>query len=534
MMRKLRIYLMSHWGLLVLLFVSLGLHLAMAWQGGTQGGSWESPDANINWHFARLVAQGLPLVFPADLSTFKDYLTPRSAVVVGNDIVPAGFLGLIYLYGLLASIFGVASLVWWTAIISTLGVLYFYLLLKNIFGQQVAWWSAALLIIHPAWWYYTDRSLLPNILFISLLIIAMYYWQEISRRGKALDFILASFFLSLSLIVRPSEVIWVGAATLIYLILQRRRLFWSSAIWLLLGLIPLILLVTAQSLDFKQLILGSGYSLAQKLGTQSISSLANLLLPFGFHPRLIVYVIWNFVVILMWPFTLFTGLGYLVARKYFIEQRHRYYFFGWVILSLYLLIYYGSWPLTDNPNPQAVTIGISYVRYFLPVYIFGLPYIAWFILTFSRQFFPRVRRLWLGAMFSALAVFTLQTAVLRGDESWWSQRQDLQVYDKMAMKISQELPAEAIILTERADKYLWPTHTVLVPQGDDNYLQAAAGLLQEKRTIYYVRPSLTATQLDYLQSNWQQYNLQLGPSVIDQDGISVFPVHLLIASTNDD
>ncbi len=525
MVRLFRIYLMSNWGLILILILSLGLHLTMVWQGG-QNQVWESPDANINWHFARLVADGQKPVFPADSSTLREFLTPRSAVVIGNSIIPAGFLGLIYLYGLLASIFGLLSLVWWTAIISTLGVLYFYLLIKSIFGRQTAWWSAALLTIHPAWWYYTDRSLLPNILFISLLIIAIYYWHQMSKDGKPRHFILATFFTSICLLVRPSEVVWVASATIMYLLIQRRRLFWSSLLWLLLGSVPILLLVTSHSLDMRQLILGSGYSIAQRIGSGGMLNIWQLLLPFGFHPRLILYVVWNFVIVLMWPFTLFTVLGYLLARRHFVERRHQYYFLGWSALSLYLLVYYGSWPLTDNPNPAAVTIGISYVRYLLPVYVFGLPYLSWLILSIGRELLPRTRRLWLASVFIVLILFSAQTAVLRGEESWRKQRQDLLSYDRIASRIKQEVPSQAIILTERADKYLWPAYTVLVPQGDNHYLQAAEELLEQKRTIYYVRPSLNSEQLAALQTNWQQYNLRLGSLLFDQEGISVYPVNL--------
>jgi hypothetical protein len=525
MVRKVRIFVMSNWGLILVMALSLSLHLLMTWHGG-KNDVWESPDANINWHFAHLIAQGQKPVFPADSSSLAEFLTPRSGVVIGGAIVPAGFIGLIYIYGLLASIFGLMTITWWTAIMSTIGVLYFYLLIKSIFGQQTAWWSAVLLTIHPAWWYYTDRGLLPNVLFVSLLLIAMYYWHQVSKRGVAISFVLASFFTSLCIIVRPSEVVWVATATIVYLLLQRRRLFWSSLFWLLLGLLPVTLLVLSHSLDMRQLILGSGYSIAQRVGENGMASIWQVLLPFGLHPRLILYVTWNFLIVLMWPFTLFTGLGYLLARRYFVENRQRYYFYGWLVLSCYLLVYYGSWTLHDNPDPTAVTIGISYVRYLLPVYIFGLPFASWLLISIGRELLPRARRAWLFAVFLGLALFSAQTAIFGGAESWWSQRQDLQTYDTVAGWVKEHVPPEAIILTERSDKYLWPAHTVLVPQGDDHYLQAGAELLEQGRIVYYARPSVSPIQLDYLQRNWQQYNLHLGPVLYDENEISIYPVEL--------
>jgi hypothetical protein len=148
------------------------------------------------------------------------------------------------------------------------------------------------------------------------------------------------------------------------------------------------------------------------------------------------------------------------------------------------------------------------------------------LISIGRELLPRARKVWLFAVFLGLALFSAQTAIFGGTESWWSQRQDLQTYDTVAGWVKEHVPPEAIILTERSDKYLWPAHTVLVPQGDDHYLQAGEELLEQGRIVYYARPSVSPIQLDYLQRNWQQYNLHLGPVLYDENEISIYPVEL--------
>ena len=52
-----------------------------------------------------------------------------------------------------------------------------------------------------------------------------------------------------------------------------------------------------------------------------------------------------------------------------------------LVVSAWLLVVYGSWWFSDNPDPTAITLGSSYVRYFLPLYIldYGQLVFIWLI-----------------------------------------------------------------------------------------------------------------------------------------------------------
>ena len=59
-----------------------------------------------------------------------------------------------------------------------------------------------------------------------------------------------------------------------------------------------------------------------------------------------------------------------------------------LFISVFFAIYYGSWEFTDKLTLHLNTLGISYVRYWLPIYLLSLPFVATGILWFIR-FFPK-------------------------------------------------------------------------------------------------------------------------------------------------
>ena len=65
-------------------------------------------------------------------------------------------------------------------------------------------------------------------------------------------------------------------------------------------------------------------------------------------------------------------------KKYFA------YFSVFAVLSLILIFYYGSWQFNDNPDPNRFTIGNSYTRYWLPIYLMMMPIAALAIVKFSQ------------------------------------------------------------------------------------------------------------------------------------------------------
>jgi hypothetical protein len=125
----------------------------------TQNGLFVSPDEHAVWTFAeRIATTGVARVSEARNEILNGLLFPRSAVSMGETIVPAGFLGMPYLVGALYSTspFLAASA---GPLFSVLGLAALFFIIKKMGGtKEYALLSVVALALHPAWWYYSIRS----------------------------------------------------------------------------------------------------------------------------------------------------------------------------------------------------------------------------------------------------------------------------------------------------------------------------------------------------------------------------------------
>ena len=504
----------SYTGLIVMIAVFLVLQLALVWSGG-QAKIFNSPDAAVNYHFTVQLATGGSLGWPAYQSEAKDYIAPRSTRVIGDQIVPVTFLGLISIYASLAHLFSLAVIPYLTVLFATFGLIYYYCLIKRVFNDRIAWWSTLLLISHPVWWYYTEHSLLPNVLFMSLALMAIYYWYLISQRTRTMDFFLAGLLTAAALFVRSSEIVWVAALLVFYLLLQRQTVFWSKLAWSVVGALPITIVVLLNSWDVFAGDLTAGYNLAALSSSANSQPWWQWLLPFGFDLKQLMKVAANYLVVLVLPFTILSAAGLLTLRKRFNKAKHNYYVGGWFCLTVYLLVYYGSWQITDSLSGQPFSLANSYSRYLLPIYVFALPFAAWFILSISQDLLPKWRRWLLNFVIICLVLFSVKLTVFEPWDGWLAERQNLAIYEKTQAKVLEVTAGQGVVLTATGDKYLWPAQAVIVPRGDDGNWRAASLLLVEGRAVYYLNPSLGFDEEQQLDEQWQPYNLKLGQKYFD-------------------
>ncbi len=511
--------------MLLMIAIFLVSQLFLVWNGG-QHGVFNSPDSTINYYFAKQQANHQALGYPAFKSDWSEFISPRSARVLNDQIVPVSFLGLINIYGFLGGIFSVNILPYLTVIFATIALIYFYLFIKKMFSHQIAWWSTLFLIIHPAWFYYTNRSFLPNMLFVSLLIPAIFYWYQTSQRTSRLDFFLAGIFTGAALYVRTSEIIWVGALLLVFLIRQRQAIFISKLMWALVGSLPFIWLLVANAVTIFNGSPSLGYNLVEGGDMNILTAVSNFVFPFGVHPRLILSVLSNYGLWIFLPLTVFSAVGLLTIREYFNQSKHASYLSGLMFMSLYLLIYYGSWLIVDSPDPTKITIGTSYVRYFLPIYIFAVPYAAFFITRFSNNFSPSRRRAFVVLTVAVLMAFSINLTVFEPLEGIIAQRANLGIYDRTAGKVLAVTEGQGVVLTFKGDKYLWPAQAVVVPGGDQNYLIAVKGLLTDGTAVYFLNPALTETGEQEFQHDWSAYGFDLGELIFSDEGLSFYKLKI--------
>ncbi len=499
-------------------------------------GMYVSPDETANAFFAETFATtGHVFSFDSLSATFDDLIHPRSILSEDGRLVPAGFLGLPVLYGWVIKILGSAWLIWLTPFIALLAVLAWYFIVRKCFDQTVAFYAALLLALHPAWWYYSARSLMPNVLCVSLLIFAFLFlivrpWREkiaphlpISRFSffstPFFDFFFAGIFLGLCFFVRPSEFFWIAGVLGLLALSFRHAWKWKDLAallfgWILCGLVPLLLFqYWTYGLWF-----ATGYTLGEtttsafEITSVSLSAWERFsttppvtwIFPFGMHLWSVIVHVWQYGLQLFWWLTVL-GLGGFVLLFFprqhrSPERRQRYSTYGLLFLFVgsWLALLYGSWTFYDNPDPTQITIANSYVRYWLPIFVLSTPLIALFIDWFARHANTGwLKKATVVFFLTACVLLNTYTVFFRGDDglfrvaSTW--KEDAQVREYV-LGITD---TEAVIVVDRADKIFFPYRHVVYPLRSDVTYDLLPRLNLHS-SVYYYGITLPEEDIEYL------------------------------------
>jgi hypothetical protein len=384
---------------------------------------WLSPDETSNYIFAKLYAQTGNISIQEDYNLYtKDIMHPRSFRSDFGTLKPVSFLGIILIYGKIASIFGYKIIPYLTPLIAAVSIFFFFLLIRKIFDKNVAFISAVILSCFPAYTYYSARSMFHNVLLVDMLIIGTYFGIiMVERRDKGdgklrsdwLGMIFASlsgFFIGLGVISRVSELLWIlPVMALVWVFNVRKIGFVKFALFL-----SFLFLAILPNLYHNQILYGGaisgGYNemnaSIRNIGAASKGIVANAIesgeaekhnaqlaiirdsvFHFGIHPRQSLLMLKHYFVE-MFDYIFWTAaIGFLIFFVINIIQtkkKHWMYLSSLLILSAILILYYGSWKFHDNPDPNSFTIGNSYTRYWLPVYLGSFPFAAVLIINISK------------------------------------------------------------------------------------------------------------------------------------------------------
>lgn len=427
---------------------------------------WPDETANYFWSKKYASTGFLSEAEPLNLVA-ANQIHPRSFNVLDNgSLVPGSFLGLILLFGTIAKFFGSGSIIYYTPILSLAGVFAFYFIIKKIFNERVAFISAFLMMFHPAWWYYSVTSMLPNVVFISFILVSVAILIIDQKVIKSRHIIFSAIFFGLAISIRPSEIIWILAVYLAALILVREKI---KFIHLLLFLI-ISSIVFLPSLNHQKILYGdfltSGYSQLQSEtygSCQACELIKSLFLPFGFHPGLVVTNLWTHYLSRLWWLSLITLLG-LVA---FLSQRKQSpVIFGYVIMSLFIFgwlgVYYGSWEFTDKLTAHLNTLGLSYVRYWLPLFLLAIPFTANGLIFITNLFFKNHWKTFSLVVAMALLFYMSADLVLqKKPDSILPVKQRIATYKKNANEVLKLTESDSVIVTVRKDKLFFPERKVI-------------------------------------------------------------------------
>jgi len=490
---------------------------------------WGSPDETANYTFTKLYSEeGTLKIYEKYNLIVNDIIHPRSTQSEFGKIKPVSFLGIILIYGTLAKIFSFKIIPYLTPIFAGIGIVYFYFLIKKIFGKTNALMSAFLLAFFPVYIYYSSRSMFHNVLFTDLLVVGLYYAiSAVDKKNNVLKnniySSLAGIFTGLAIITRTSEALWILPVFLVLWVFNIKKFGITKLVlflsFLFLAIMPMFYWnqilydsplsggypemnsalknIAAESV---QIISANSDNLGQETKSY-LREVKNNLFYFGFQEFKSLESFNNYFVkmfpLLFWPAAFGVILFMFHATKW--KKANWAYLISFAVLSLILVFYYGSWDFHDNPNPASITIGNSYTRYWLPIYLGAIPFAGLFIIKITKILKNKYIIFFSRALIILYISFSSINFVLAGSEegltySLEKNNQDRIQYNEV-MKLTED---NSVIITYYHDKLFFPERKVIVGLFDDNFMIYEYAILADYLPIYYYNFTLPANDLEYL------------------------------------
>lgn len=514
--------------LLVLTAVVYSYYPAQSIQGGVI--KFNSPDETAAYFFAKQYAESGVLAVDEPLSVENsDHIHPRSITAVNHKLVPVTFLGMPVIYGSIGQIIGSNNIPFITPILASIALVFFYIFVSRIFDKKVGVISVVLLATHPAYWYNASRSMMPNVPFFALLIIGLsllvlaqdrvkgdegyYRLKIVTHYAIAL---LAGLFVGTALTIRFSEVVWVAGLLGLWGVFAIRRIKWFRLPLFFIGLVvPVLLFFSANNAIYGNILAG-GYGLSSSAGftdqfvatgnlvasgrwdmivntiknlPSMASSYVGLLLPFGYRPKEFTKNFLDYGTGMFWWYVVPVCLGVLFALRNSIRSLIKkdlplplVYVVITGIVGCWLVMFYGSWVFYDNIS-QNVTLGNSYIRYWLPIYAASIPLIGYGVLLLSKRS-GVVTRVLLITIIGSMAVYGAQITIWSNTESLVPILKNIDTYQDISKKVVALTPQDAIIVSTRSDKIFFPERKVAVSY-DFRELELITSAMSTGRVYYY-------------------------------------------------
>lgn len=553
---------------------------------------WNSPDETANYYFTKNFSEtgSISIFEPINLRA-EDLVHPRSFRSDWGWLKPVSFIGIILVYGQVAAWFGSWIIPYLTPIFAAIGIIFFFGLIKKMFSERVALVSSFLLATFPVYIYYTVRSMFHNVLFVVFLIIGFnflaffidkkYVYQPRKFFSLKLDkniylgFLLATLagiFFGLAIMTRASELIWLGPLLFVVWVFNIRRAGWLRPLLFVGGLILALLpafyynqilynspfyggygAMNSSLADISQAgrnLVGSTAIFKASVYEMFINTVVKNIFYFGFNLKLSLKIFYYYFWLMFgWLLALgFWGMIMLIADNCFkFKRRHLVYLLCLAITSAILVFYYGSWQFNDNPDPKSFTIGNSYTRYWLPIYLFFIPLGALFIVRISRLVIEpgeggkyhlhRLPIFWSNTlqMVSVLVIsFASLIFVAFGSEEGLAYLADNNYNAKISSASVIELTSPSgVIVTQYHDKYLFPERKVLVGLLNDDNMNYYYAQLAKDVPLYYYNFSFAQKDLDYLNNTkLAKVNLQISLiKKVDHD-FSLYKLSLVSGSSD--
>ncbi|MBI4252738.1 glycosyltransferase family 39 protein [Candidatus Uhrbacteria bacterium] len=541
----------------IIFFAAMSYFVVLAHSGNFL--KFSSPDESANYFFSRLYAEtgNLTLFEPRNLIA-TDLIHTRSIRSDYGVLKPVSFLGLPLLYGSLGALIGVWVLPYLTPFLASLGILFFYFFLIKIFDKTTALVASFFLAVFPIYGYYTAHALFHNVPFFVFFIAGMSCAVRMAdtSRIRALFFSGAGgIFFGLALAMRTSEALWLIPTLLLCAILYIRKI---GVLRLALGttfLVAVLSMIGAWNTVLYGSPLAGGYpgmnesiavinatpqTLASSFVAQNWSAvneaahrLKEALFPLGLNGDLAFRRAYQYGVLMFPWLALLAALGFLLRFRCWREHGYTLAVYGAsvALFSIILILYYGSWTFYENQNAPTLTVGNSYLRYWLPIYAALLPFAA-FCICAGAQWVSGIVNGWLrvalrtmisAGIIGAIAFVSLSFLLNDPGEGLlkFLERQERAREEYSA--VLQKTEERAIIITRYHDKLFFPERSVIVGSLDIPDIVSAYAALAQKIPLYYYNFAFSPEDIHYLNTRrLARFGLEIEPTDVAVDRFRLY------------
>lgn len=487
---------------------------------------FNTPDETANYFFIKTFFETGQMQSFEPLNAVSGEMSlvhPRSTTVVDNFITPGTFLGFILVMRMFAKVFSFWFVPFIVPFFSAFAILSFFYLIKETFNGKIGFWSALALAVMPAFWYYSSRSLFNNLLFLDFVIIGFSLLIMFARKKELMLLALSALFLGLALTMRTAEAVWVIAVLVVLFAALRRHLRWRHG--LLFSFIILLSFLPVLGYQYHiyghPLVFGYAPKIAAKAPAAIWQIAGNLALPFGFSFINILKNIYYYFFKMFFWLSIPAFLGGLllifqtIGKKAKAEEK-MYLLFA-ILIAAFFLAYYGSWWFFNNLMAKPL-IGSSQTRYFLPVYVMGVPLAVFFWDKILNLISDKKIRLALGLIIILATLgFSVNTAVFAGEESLAAVYSAVKSYHAVNKKVGKATKADAVIVSSYSDKVFFPSRRVIFYWQDPKYLANIEKIMAQTQVPVYFY-SIAESELEYIRKN-SDLKAELAEKINDKEAL---------------
>ncbi|KKR84633.1 MAG: hypothetical protein UU31_C0004G0014 [Candidatus Uhrbacteria bacterium GW2011_GWA2_41_10] len=316
-----------------------------------------------------------------------------------------------------------------------------------------------------------------------------------------------------SLFVRTSEAVWVGILFFVCLFWIGKRFGWFRIVVAIFGVILVLIPLLLFNRSLYSNLFATGYTVGIADEQASIVSIPVSpqtqdrslveIAPFGIHPRIAWMNVRLYGIELFWWISVLVLLGIPLIFTKNGEQNVSWhargaYLFLFLFVAGWLALMYGSWTIHDNPDPSVVTIGNSYIRYWLPIFVMTTPFVAlavqWICRRARTQF---ARRFAYGCMMLLLFGLGMRAAFFAPQDGLVAMRERLVTYTAIRDRVFILTEPDAVFIVDRADKLFFPERRIRYPLRDEK-TYALLPDIASRAPLYYYGITLPEVDVNYL------------------------------------